>query len=99
MSDEPATSEELDEMSKSELLDYAKQLGVKPANNDMTKEELRQGIDEYLAGEEGAEGQATTTATKDYLGRPLITPSVNSKDYLGRPTLSSVDYLGRLLLL
>jgi hypothetical protein len=44
-------------------------------------------------------GQATTTASKDYLGRALITPSVNSKDYLGRATLSSVDYLGRLLVM
>ena len=42
---------------------------------------------------------ATTTATKDYMGRALITPAINSKDYLGRSTLSSVDYLGRLLLL
>jgi hypothetical protein len=50
-------------------------------------------------GEGSVEGQATTTATKDYMGRALITPAINSKDYLGRSTLSSVDYLGRLLLL
>jgi hypothetical protein len=49
--------------------------------------------------EPGVEEQATTTATKDYMGRQLITPSVNSKDYLGRPTQSAIDYMGRLLLL
>jgi hypothetical protein len=48
---------------------------------------------------EAPDTQATTTATKDYMGRALITPAINSKDYLGRSTLSSVDYLGRLLLL
>jgi len=47
--------------------------------------------------QEEVEGQATTTASKDFLGRSLITPAVNSRDYLGRNTLSSVDYLGRLL--
>jgi len=40
----------LDGMTKAELLDYAKQLGVSPANNDMTKEELRAAIDEHEAG-------------------------------------------------
>jgi hypothetical protein len=44
--DAPAT---LDEMTKAELLDYARELGVSPANNDMTKEELRAGIDLALA--------------------------------------------------
>ena len=45
---EPAPSgqtSELDAMTKSELLDYAKQHGVSPANNDMTKDELRAAID------------------------------------------------------
>lgn len=51
------------------------------------------------AGEPGVGGQATTTASKDYMGRALITPAINSKDYLGRSTLSSVDYLGRLLVM
>jgi len=39
----------LDEMTKGELLDHARSLGVSPANNDMTKEELRAGIDAKLA--------------------------------------------------
>jgi hypothetical protein len=39
-----------DEMTKAELLAYAKQLGVEPANNDMTKDELRAGVDAKLAG-------------------------------------------------
>jgi hypothetical protein len=39
----------LDEMTKAELLEYAKELGVSPANNDMTKEELRAGVDAKLA--------------------------------------------------
>jgi hypothetical protein len=51
---------------------------------------------EEVEGEE-VEGQATTTASKDYLGRALITPAINSRDYLGRNTLSSIDYMGRLL--
>jgi Rho termination factor, N-terminal domain len=89
---------ELEQMTKADLLEHAKALGVSPANNDMTKAELIEGIEQHEA-EAGVEGQATTTATKDYMGRPLITPSVNSKDYLGRPTFSAVDYMGRQLLL
>lgn len=40
---------------------------------------------------------ATTTETKDFLGRDLVTPGSASKDYLGRDTTSTVDYLGRKL--
>jgi len=50
-------------------------------------------------GEESVEGQATTTASKDYMGRALITPAINSKDYLGRATFSAVDYMGRTLVM
>jgi len=89
---------DLDAMTKAELLDYAKELGVSPANNDMTKDELRAAIDEYQS-EPGVEAQATTTASKDYMGRSLITPAVNSKDYLGRSTSSALDYLGRTLVM
>jgi len=89
---------ELQEMTKAELLDHAKALGVSPANNDMTKAELIAAIEQHEE-ELGVEGQATTTATKDYLGRLLITPSVNSKDYLGRSTTVDKDHLGRFLLL
>ena len=38
----------LDQMTKAELLEYAKQLGVSPANNDMTKDELRAAVDAKL---------------------------------------------------
>jgi hypothetical protein len=89
---------DLQEMTKAELLEHAKALGVTPANNMMTKAELIEGIEQHEA-EASVEGQATTTATKDYMGRLLITPSVNSKDYMGRPTFSAVDYMGRTLLL
>jgi hypothetical protein len=41
---------ELDSMTKAQLLEYAQSLEVSPANNDMTKDELRAGIDEKLAG-------------------------------------------------
>jgi hypothetical protein len=88
---------ELEQMTKAELLEHARALGVSPANNMMTKAELIEGIEQHEA-EAGVEGQATTTATKDYLGRLLITPSVNSKDYLGRSTTVDKDHLSRFLL-
>jgi hypothetical protein len=40
---------DLDEMTKAELLEYAQQIGVSPANNNMSKEELRAGVDAKLA--------------------------------------------------
>jgi hypothetical protein len=90
----------LDEMTKAELLEFAREREISPANAAMSKDELRESIDAALAGEGelGVEGQATTTANADYMGRPLITPSVNSKDYMGRATFSAVDYMGRTLL-
>lgn len=48
-SDDTSDTSELDAMTKQELLDRARSLGVSPANNDMTKEELRAGIDAKLA--------------------------------------------------
>lgn len=42
----------LDDMTKDELLAYAQQLGVSPANASMTKDELRAGVDAKRA--EGA---------------------------------------------
>jgi hypothetical protein len=89
-------SEDLDALTKAELLEHAKALGVTPANNDMTKDELRAAIEQFEAG---AEGQATSTASKDYMGRALITPAINSKDYMGRATFSAVDYMGRVLVM
>lgn len=40
---------------------------------------------------------ATTTQRDDFLGRDLVTPDSNSKDFLGRVTTSTVDFLGRSL--
>jgi hypothetical protein len=50
---EAASSEQqaLDEMTKDELLAYAQELGVSPANAGMTKDEIRAGIDEHLTEE------------------------------------------------
>jgi len=49
----PTGSEEpsLDEMTKDELLAYAQELGVSPANAAMAKAEIRAGIDAHLAEE------------------------------------------------
>ena len=41
---------DLDSMTKEQLLEHAQSLGVKPANAAMTKDELRQGIDQHQAG-------------------------------------------------
>jgi hypothetical protein len=43
------TPSELDEMTKDQLLEYAQELGVSPANAAMSKGDLRAGIDEKLA--------------------------------------------------
>lgn len=40
---------------------------------------------------------ATTTAREDYLGRDLITPTVNAMDYLGRSVGGAGDAVGRSL--
>jgi hypothetical protein len=39
----------LDAMTKEELLEHARELGVTPANRDMTKDEIRAGIEAKLA--------------------------------------------------
>lgn len=50
------------------------------------------------ATEPGVEAQATTSRTKDYLGRLLVTPATNGKDHLGRLILAGdKDYAGRAL--
>ena len=38
---------DLEAMTKAELLDYAKSLGVSPANNDMTKAELIDAVEAH----------------------------------------------------
>jgi hypothetical protein len=89
----------LDEMTKAELLEHARSLGVSPANNDMTKDELRAAIDQHQQQEGEGEQFATSTASKDYMGRALITPAINSKDYMGRATTSALDYMNRTLVM
>ena len=94
--------EDLDEMTKDELLAYAQELGVSPANAGMTKDELRAGIDQAEAGDEPEVGlTVTTTRTKDYLGVPLVNPTPGTSqatDRLGRSVVATdKDYLGRAL--
>jgi hypothetical protein len=88
---------DLDEMTKDELLEYAQELGVSPANAGMSKAEIREGIDEHLAPGQ----QVTTTSTKDYLNRLLVNPTPgtsNATDYLGRAvTAGNKDYMARTL--
>lgn len=40
---------------------------------------------------------ATSNYREDALGRDLVTPTSNSKDFLGRLTGSTTDFLGRTL--
>jgi hypothetical protein len=46
----PPEAAGLDGMTKDQLLAYAQELGVSPANASMTKDELRAAIDEHQAG-------------------------------------------------
>jgi hypothetical protein len=46
---EAAAEDDLDSMTKQQLLDYAQELGVYPANAAMTKDELRAGVEAKLA--------------------------------------------------
>jgi len=103
---------ELDEMTKAELLAYAREQGVSPANNDMTKDELRAAIDDAASGEPDDQAETddepevgelvTTTMTHDYLGVPLVnaTPGTsNATDRLGRNVVTgNKDFMGRSLL-
>jgi hypothetical protein len=101
---------DLEAMSKAELLEHARSIGASPANNDMTKEELRASIEAATgSGQEaeaeeqlGPEQQVTTTMTHDYLGVPLVNPTPgtsNATDRLGRSVLvGNKDFLGRSLL-
>ena len=43
------SGDDLDAMTKDQLLAYAQQIGVSPANASMTKDELRAGIDAHQA--------------------------------------------------
>ena len=99
----------LDQMTKAELLDYAREIGASPANNDMTKDEIRASIDQVEGQEAQAEPgqepevdpQVTTTMTKDYLGVPLVNAvpgTSQATDRLGRSVVAgNKDYLARNL--
>jgi len=54
--------------------------------------------DESTPDEPSVDPQATTTKETDYMGRLLLTPGTNSKDYMGRATTATADYMGLLLL-
>lgn len=42
---------------------------------------------------------ATTTQRADYMGRALVTPTSDARDYVGRATqVGDVDYMGRDLI-
>ena len=40
---------------------------------------------------------ATSTYREDHLGRDLVAPTVDVRDFLGRTTTSTADFLGRAL--
>jgi hypothetical protein len=42
----PESDDGLDAMSKEQLIDYARERGISPANRDMSKAEIRASIDE-----------------------------------------------------
>jgi hypothetical protein len=44
-SEQPQQEGGLDAMTKAELLEYAQARGISPANNDMSKQEIRESID------------------------------------------------------
>ena len=46
---QPDAEPSLDDMTKAELLDHARSLGATPANEAMTKQELRDSIDASLS--------------------------------------------------
>ena len=100
---EPLTADELDGMTKDQLLAYGQELGITPMNAGMSKDEIRAGIDAYLAGEGvvGVEPQVTTTMTKDYMGVALVnaTPGTSqATDRLGRSVVAgNKDFMGRSL--
>jgi len=94
----------LDEMTKEELLDYARARGISPANAAMSKQEIRDSIDAANGDPHGPPevgGTVTTTATKDYLNRLLNNPTPGTSqatDYMARSVVAgNKDYMGRSL--
>jgi len=96
----------LDEMTKEELLDYARARGISPANAAMSKQEIRDSIDAANGdgdphGPPEVGGTVTTTMTKDYIGRLLNNPTPGTSqatDYMARSVVAgNKDYMGRSL--
>jgi len=97
---DPAAPVDLEAMTKDELIAYATELGVSPANAGMTKAQLIEGI-QGAQGEVGVMPMVTTTKTKDFLARLLTNPTPgtsNATDFLGRSVVATdKDFLGRAL--
>jgi hypothetical protein len=89
-------AEDLDAMTKDELLDYAEELGVEVSASS-TKAEIREAIE----GGPEVGLTVTTTMTKDYLGVPLVNPTPGTSqatDRLGRSVVAgNKDYMNRNL--
>jgi len=104
---EPLTTEQLDAMTKDELLAYGQSLGISPMNAAMNKDEIRTAIDNHQQAETAVETlespdlRVTTTSTKDFLGVPLVNPTPGTSqatDRLGRSVVAgNKDYLARNL--
>ena len=98
MTDTPV---DLESMTKDQLLAYAQDLGVSPANASMNKADLIAGIEAQLGSDAGIELAITTTKTKDYLARLLNNPTPGTSaatDFLGRSVVAGdKDHLGRAL--
>ena len=98
MTDTAAAPVDLEAMTKDELLAYAGDHGVSPANAGMTKAQLIEGITASQQ-EVGVMPMTTTTKTKDFLARLLTNPTPgtsNATDFLGRAVAAGdKDFLGR----
>jgi len=94
------TRADLDAMTKDQLLATAQQMGLSPANASMSKGDLYDTVAGAL-GFVGVDPQATTTKTKDFLGRLLTNPTPGTSqatDFLTRQIQAGDrDYLGRTL--
>ncbi len=91
-------TDDLDSLTKDELLDVADERGVE-VKESWTKAEIREAIED--ADEPQVEPAVTTTMTKDFLGRLLINPTPGTSqatDYLGRSVVvTNRDYMARSL--
>lgn len=96
-----------EEHTRDELYDMADELDI-PGRSGMNKAELAEAIVLAGGGQDSADtapagapsvpkSMAVSTKEKDYMGRTLITPGVEAKDYMGRLTTATLDHLGRAL--